>query len=216
MEIDPKFLAAQLRKPEGEFGIKLAEELNKSNLSITHFAYDNIPIETYNTILEIGPGNGVLMQELLEREPSLTLHGIDFSEDMMQLASTLNKEQIANGKMHFQTAGVSAIPYDENTFDHVCTINTLYFWPNPITDAKEVYRVLKPEGSFTIAIRPKKDAEALEATKHGFKLYEEEEVEELLLEAGFTNITTSIHYDPPFEFDGKTYDFRSLIIVAFK
>lgn len=215
METNPQFLAAQLRKPEGEFGIKLAEELNKSNLSITNFAYDNMPIEPNATILEIGPGNGVLMQELLLREPTLQLHGIDFSEDMVQRAIQENASFIAEGKMQFQNASVSAIPYSDAYFDHVCTINTLYFWPSPLHDAKEIVRVLKPGGSCTIAIRPKKDAETLEATKHGFKLYEEEEVEDLLLDAGFTNITTSMHYDPPFEFDGKTYELRSLVIVAF-
>lgn len=216
MDVDPKELAAQLRKPEGEFGIKVAQELNNTNKYITAHCYNHIKLSPSQTVLEIGPGNGVLMQQLLEKEPTLSLVGIDFSKDMVDVANELNESFVSKGTMSFKEASVSSIPFEENSFDHICTINTLYFWPTPLEDAKEVLRVLKPKGSLTIAIRPKEDLKNLEVTKYGFTHYGKEDVEELLLKAGFTTVASFMEKDPPIEFDGETFVLNSLIIKAYK
>lgn len=216
METNPKELAAQLRKPEGEFGVKVAEHLNNTNKYITSNCYDFIPFRPNHSILEIGPGNGVLMQDLLKREPSLILHGVDFSQDMVTEAIHRNKGFITNGSMKFETAGVSSLPYNDNFFDHSCTINTLYFWPTPIDDAKEILRVLKPGGSLTIAIRPKNEMKKLEVTQFGFEFYNENDAKKLLLDAGFEHVEHIIESDPPIEFEGKTLILNSLIIRAYK
>lgn len=216
METNPKELAAQLRKPEGEFGVKVAQELNNTNKYITAHCYNHMELSPNQSILEIGPGNGVLMQQLLEKEPSLSLVGIDFSKDMIDVANELNGAFVSKETMSFKEASVSSIPFDDNSFHHICTINTLYFWPTPLEDAKEVIRVLKPDGSFTIAIRPKVDLEKLEVTKFGFTYFEQQEVEELLLNAGFKTVETHMEKDPPIEFDGETFVLNSLIIKAYK
>jgi SAM-dependent methyltransferase len=52
-----------------------------------------------------------------------------------------------------QEGTVSALPFADGSFDKVCSVNTLYFWPDPARDLGEVYRVLAPEGRCYITFR---------------------------------------------------------------
>ncbi|WP_363253908.1 methyltransferase domain-containing protein [Clostridium sp.] len=43
--------------------------------------------------------------------------------------------------------------YDDDFFDVVTTINTIYFWNDTKKGLEEIYRVLKGDGVFIINIR---------------------------------------------------------------
>jgi ubiquinone/menaquinone biosynthesis C-methylase UbiE len=213
---DPQLLAAQLRKPEGEFGIKVAEMLNNTNQFITAFTYDCVNPASGEVILEIGFGNGKLMPQLLQKSSDIKLFGIDFSEEMVMQGKKNLKSWIEKEEIQLVTASVENMPFDDNYFDKIATINTLYFWPNPLNDAKEVLRVLKPGGKICIGIRPKEEAKKVPATKYGFQLYDQEEAIGLFQKAGFENVRIMSHQDPPFEFNGKMLTMESWVIVGNK
>lgn len=215
-EIDPQFLAQQLRKPEGEFGQKLAEELNKTNKHLTYFTYDSIDLKDGDKVLEIGFGNGKLVPSLLNRNNTISIFGIDFSKEMVQEAITYNEKHIQEGKMEFHVSGVSNIPYPDNYFDHICTINTLYFWPNPSSDVKEIIRVLKPGGTLHIGIRVKEEVQNMPFIQFGFQLYSTQEGCDLLKNGGFTTTYFNTKLDPEFEFQGQIHQIHSLVISGVK
>lgn len=215
-QIDPKVLAALLRKPEGENGIMVAEKLNETNVHITNFTYDCVAPREGQTILEIGFGNGKLMPALFDKAKNFKLVGIELSEDMINVGNTFLISWIRNGLIELLPASVENMPFEDNTFDAVCTINTLYFWPDPINDAKEVLRVLKPGGKVFIAIRPKKVAEKLPATQYGFQLYENDEAMELLRNASFKNVHIESQLDRPVEFNGEMQSFESWVVIGSK
>jgi len=212
---DPKELAAQLKKPEGEFGIKVAEMLNDTNRHITDFTYSHVPTAAGHHILEIGFGNGRLMPKLLDRG-NTKVSGIDFSADMVAEGKSILGSYIQAGKIELVEASVADIPFGDNSFDAVCTINTLYFWPNPLENAKEVLRVLKPGAPVLIGIRPKAEAEKIPTTKFGFTLYEDEEAIALLREAGFVQVEILKQKDPPIQFQGESMELTSLVVKGVK
>lgn len=214
--IDPKYLAEQLRKPEGEFGQQLAEELNKTNRHLTLFTYENLKLNIGDSILEIGFGNGKLVPELLNINSAITITGIDFSKEMVQEAILHNQQYIESGQMVFKTAELSELTYKNNSFNSICTINTLYFWHNPGRDILELKRVLKPGGKISIGIRPKEEMKNLPFVNFGFQLYSKEQACELLEKAGFTSVNYHERLDPEFEFQGKTYQLTSLVITGIK
>jgi ubiquinone/menaquinone biosynthesis C-methylase UbiE len=213
---DPKIFAAQLRKPEGEFGLKVAEMLNNTNRYITSFAYDCLIPESGQKILEIGFGNGRLMPQLLSKAGDLTLIGIDFSEDMVKQGKEILNPWIEKGNIQLYTASVSEIPFEDNFFDSICTINTLYFWPNPLENAKEALRVIVPGGKICIGIRPKDEVEKLPFTQYGFTLYNKNEAIALLENAGFINVHIKTQVDPPIEFNGEMKALESWVVTGFK
>ncbi|MFN6943329.1 MAG: class I SAM-dependent methyltransferase [Cytophagaceae bacterium] len=213
---DPKELAANLRKPEGEYGRKVAEMLNNTNRYITGFTYATINPEDGQHILEIGFGNGRLMPELLNKASNIKLTGIDFSMDMVEEGQEILKEHIDRGDIELLHASVESLPFGNDTFDAICTINTLYFWPDPLENAKEILRVLKPGHRVFIGIRPKKEAEKIPATKFGFTLYEQQDAIDLLEKAGFENVTIKEQSDPPIEFNGEKHVLKSWVIIGDK
>jgi SAM-dependent methyltransferase len=42
------------------------------------------------------------------------------------------------------------LPFEDETFDKIFTVNTVYFWENPVEFLNEIYRVLKDDGTFVL------------------------------------------------------------------
>ncbi len=215
-QLDPKELAALLRKPEGEKGIKVAEMLSNTNIHITNFTYNSMDIKDGDTILEIGFGNGKLMPQLLKKGNSIRLIGVDFAKEMVEQGNQILENYIQNGQIELLQASVESLPFEDHYFDAICTINTLYFWPDAVNCCKEVKRVLKPGGQIHVGIRPKEEAEKLPATQYGFTLYDHSEAIQLLENVGFQDVEIIEQGDPPIEFNGEIKSFRSWVVKGRK
>ncbi|MCP5050731.1 MAG: class I SAM-dependent methyltransferase [bacterium] len=214
--IDPKELAKQLRKPEGETGIAVANKLNETNAFITRFTFDLMDIQTNDHILEIGFGNGAFIRDIVNKARNVSYWGIDISDVMVEEAVGRNKKLIAKGIVNIKKSGLEPVPYDDETFDRIVTINTIYFWENPGQNAREIYRVLKKNGKLFISIRPRESVKDMEFTKYGFNLYTVEEARALLEQAGFRDFSYIRHSEPDIILDGKSRSMRSLYIMTTK
>lgn len=183
--IDFKAVAAQLAKPAGEMGKKVAENMNVSNGDMTCYAIDLLRCNDWDEVLEIGPGNGRFAQYVLSKGKGIRYTGVDISETMVNAAREFNKPHVESGQATFKQVDGLHFPFPDHTFDKVFTVNTLYFWKNPAKQLAEIRRVLKPNGIFCLAIASKKFMEDLPFTAYGFILYTPEEAQELLLANSF-------------------------------
>ncbi|MEZ5016931.1 MAG: class I SAM-dependent methyltransferase [Flavipsychrobacter sp.] len=215
-QIDPKDLAAQLRQPHGEFGQVVADNLNESNIHITQFTYDNMQIADGHRLLEIGFGNGKLMDLLLAKANDLFLAGIDFSETMVAAAKDYHASNINKGIVDIQLGSVAAIPYPDGHFDKICHINTLYFWEDPLACAKETLRVLKDGGSIYTGIRHKDQMEHFPFAQYGFTFYDDDKAIQLFKDAGFSEVAICKQKDPAFEWQGQMLQMDSVCVIATK
>lgn len=184
---DAQELASQLRKPTGEKGLRLASWLNEGNAFITEQAYTQLSTTKGGTCLEIGFGNGYYLHQLLAFNTHVT--GVDFSQDMVDIATNIQKQRIEEGKITLKCEDASHLSFKDNTFDQIVGVNTLYFWDNAVTVLNEIYRVLKPGGSLVLGIRPKGAAAPLKFTDYGFTLYTEKEAIDTLKKAGYKEVT---------------------------
>lgn len=57
---DPIEIAKMLGKPEGEFGIKVAEKMNESNGAMIQTAIDKLVLDDGDHVLEIGFGMALI------------------------------------------------------------------------------------------------------------------------------------------------------------
>lgn len=215
MEVNAKDIAAQLRKPEGELGQQVAEKMNESNRPMTEFTYGHLTIQPGDHVLEIGFGNGRLLPLLLDRM-ELKVTGIDLSSDMVALAKTFNASYLDKGCLSLIEANVSDLPFEAESFDAVCSINTLYFWEDPIACAQQIFRVLKSGGCLCLGLTPKNEMKLLPPTQFGFNLYEDEEVISILKSAGFTKIEMSSRLENPIKIGDQEFQFHSMVIRAVK
>jgi ubiquinone/menaquinone biosynthesis C-methylase UbiE len=180
-----KTVAAQLRQPEGEFGKIVGQKMNEANLNMNVFTNKQLNTSANDRILEIGMGNGYFVKDLLNVHPSITYSGIDFSLTMVEEANKINQSFVDERRAKFQMANAELMPFEENSFNKIFTINTIYFWENPDKVLIECKRVLQNNGILTITIRPKHILDTFPISKYGFTTFGKEDVCTLLIANGF-------------------------------
>jgi ubiquinone/menaquinone biosynthesis C-methylase UbiE len=199
-----QFLAKQARKPTGLFGNLFAGiAFNTANSSLEDMVFEMIPVKDDDRILEIGFGNGRLISKIGSVVRSGRICGIDISAPMIKQATKKNRELIDRGLAEFKKASVAKIPYPDHCFDIVITINTIYFWPDPPENIREVRRVLKDKGMFFCGIRPEEQMKEMRLIKHSRKifqhLYTEDSLKQFLSDSGFQQVTATSTRATPYD-----------------
>lgn len=180
-----KEIARQLSCPDGEYGIKTGEMMNISNIGMTTNAIEALDLIPKDIVLELGHGNAAHVAALLNKADDVTYFGADISKTIITEAEKINAEFIAETRASFFLTNGEVLPFEDEFFDKIFTVNTIYFWQNPIQYLAEIKRVLKPKGLLVIAFADKAFMETLPFTKFGFNLYDEPKVLNILSNAGF-------------------------------
>lgn len=215
-EDDFKHMAAQLRKPEGEAGLKTGEWMNAGNLLMNQNTLNVLHPQNGESILEIGMGNGLFVKDILENKPLLRYTGCDLSEDMVNEATKLNAARVKSGQVNFLCGSLLDLPLQNESFDKIFTVNTIYFWDQETDALNELKRVLKTGGSLVIALRPKRQMIHYPFSKYGFTMFSKEELSDLLTKNGFKVVAAYEHAEPDLQLQDATMIMEHLIIVATK
>lgn len=146
----------------------------------------------------MGFGPGHLLNEIASRTIHSVTEGIDFSQVMVKQASQYNRALIEQGQLIIRKGDFRSLPYPDNSFDKICTVNTLYFWTEPETLLEEMRRVLKPGGLLVIGFRDREQMETLELSEDVFTTYSKAEVIELMEGAGFSKVSVQEGYGSHF------------------
>jgi ubiquinone/menaquinone biosynthesis C-methylase UbiE len=207
-------VAAQLRKPEGEYALTIAEKMNESNLLLNTYTIEALDITEGDSILEIGMGNGYFVKQIVESDTNVIYSGCDYSPAMIEESIRLNQDLVDQSVAQFHLADAHDLPFPDSSFTKIFTVNTIYFWEDVGAVLAEFSRLLKSGGILTIAVRPKEVMQQYPFTQYGFTMYSREELEQTLTDKGY-EVTQSIEKDEP---DQDVTDFKipvaSLIVSA--
>lgn len=174
-----------LRKPSGQYALEIAKIMADHNSFMNEYTHQTIQLEQNDCVLEMGIGNGAFLQSLQKQIGKGKLIGIDYSETMIEEAKKLNAELIEKKNVEVLHAFIDNMPFTNDFFDKIITVNTVYFWDNPVNYLEEIKRVLKVGGKLAIGFRPKHIIEKLPFTQQGFTFYTIEELSTLLTKNGF-------------------------------
>jgi ubiquinone/menaquinone biosynthesis C-methylase UbiE len=94
-------------------------------------------------VLDVGTGPGVLLLELARLRPDLRLTGVDLSADMIASAT---RNLAGHENATAQVGDVTALPFEDGTFDLVVSSFSAHHWDDPETAVPELARVLRPAG----------------------------------------------------------------------
>lgn len=180
MKDDLMELAKQLGNPEGETGIEVANMMNATNIGMTKHAIESLNLDKNDVVLELGHGNCGHLSLLMKQAENLKYFGLEISELMQQEAIKSNQNYIEHNSADFRLYNGTEIHFDDESFDKIFTVNTLYFWQKPDFLLQEIQKVLKPNGIFTLTFADKSFMEKLPFTAFDFNLYSLKDVEELL------------------------------------
>ena len=182
-----EYIARQLRKPSGWFGKQVtARLLNRLNEPINTKTLDLLAVQPADRVLEVGFGGGDLIGRIAEHAVDGFVAGVDFSPEMVERCAGRYRALVEVGRMAFRCANAEALPYPDGHFDKICTVNTLYFWPRPEKTVKKVADLLIPGGKLIIAFEDIKQLQQRKLSEDIFQLYAQEDVENLLRNAGFS------------------------------
>lgn len=213
-EATAKSVAAQLRKPEGEWAQQIAQFMSKGNALLIKRTIDKLSAEPHEHVLEIGMGNGAFVNYMVGENNTLQYTGYDYSSAMVEQATELNKQLVAKKQVAFVYGSADNMPFEDEAFNKIISVNTVYFWDDIAGITSEIKRVLKKDGVLVLGMRPERLMKTYPMTKYGFTMYSPLEVQQMLEVHGFT-VTSIIEEDePPQEVDGATLVLSSMIVTA--
>jgi ubiquinone/menaquinone biosynthesis C-methylase UbiE len=211
-----KGIAAQLRKPVGDWAIKVGEMMNAGNALVNTRAIEQLAPSDGDNILELGMGNGYFAKQILDVHPAIKYTGCDYSEQMVQEAGKQNTSYVMEGRATFYCNDGATLTFDDAEFDKILTVNTIYFWDDREAVLSEITRVLKPGGALVIGIRPQDTMKEYPMTKYGFAMYSAASLQDFLTTHGYMIAGVREEAEPQQEIGGKMVDVASLIVHAVK
>lgn len=104
-----------------------------------------------DTVLDLGSGagNDVFVARSIVGEKGRVI-GVDMTEAMIAKANE-NKKKLGYGNVEFLLGEIEELPVDDSTFDVAISNCVMNLVSNKLQAYKEVFRVLKPNGHFSIS-----------------------------------------------------------------
>lgn len=183
-------IASQLKNPSGEKGIEMGNMMNETNINMTKHSIQNLNISKENKILELGHGNAGHVEFLFEQGKDLKYYGLEMSELMFQEARQINRNFVSQKQAFFSLYDGNKIPFEDESFDKVFSVNTIYFWQKPEELLAEIYRVLKPNGNFCLTFAEEDFMKKLPFTQFEFELYSTQKAQDLIGKSDFKIVYT--------------------------
>ena len=186
-----KMLGRQSRKPSGWLGKMVFGHLATwGHRPLTNWTIGFMDVQPTDHVLDIGCGGGMAIRLIAKIAVEGFVAGIDYSEEMVQQALKRNAAAVRAGRVEIRYGDVAALPYDDESFDKVISVEAFYFWPDPVANLQEVRRVMKPDGLVGLAMEGSKEAPnwqklAALAARMGLSIYSGAETVEILTAAGF-------------------------------
>jgi SAM-dependent methyltransferase len=185
----------QCRKPTGWLGRFVLWSMNSSHSKLTDWGLGHVSVGKGDTILDVGCGGGRTVSKLAAIATEGKVYGVDYSEESVAASKRSNARGIDIGRVEIRQGSVSQLPFWDSTFDLVTGVETHFFWPDLPGDVREVFRVLKPGGTFLLVAEvyggsQTKAGQLAEkyAPQTGMKLLSVEEHRELFEEAGYSDV----------------------------
>lgn len=180
-----KKIAAQLRCPSGFKGLEVAALMHRTNINMTMCAILSLELKNNDCLLELGHGNCGHLKQIQAQVENIKYHGLETSILMTEEAKKRNLLKKSNSTTVFLHYDGLKIPYPNAFFNKIMTVNTLYFWKNPINLLQQIYNVLKTKGLLTIVFADKSYMKSLPFSKLGFTLYSKKEFQNLVANTNF-------------------------------
>ena len=179
------------RKPVGLGGKLMVSMMNIGHSAVAQWGLQFLELVPDAKVLDCGCGGGANIKRLLENCPRGIVKGIDYSDISVEKAQKLNRRAIRDGRCAVCQGSVEHMIFTDAFFDAVTAFETIYFWPDLPKCFREVYRVLKPGGTFLVCNESNGDTDKDEKWTEiigGMTIYKDIELKAYLEQAGFHEV----------------------------
>ncbi len=137
-------------------------------------------------LLEIGCGGGAFLEEALRSGCSAA--AVDHSPEMVRLASEVNREAVAEGRLEVREGSATRLPFQDASFTCAVSTGVFGFIDQPVEALAEIRRCLAGGGRLALFAggrELKGTPAAPEPMASRIHFYEDAELEDLARRAGF-------------------------------
>lgn len=143
-----------------------------------------LDLQPRDRVLEVGFGGGDLLASILGGTGG-AVFGVDLSAAMVARA---RRRFRGEERLALFQGSAEALPLPDASVDKACSVSNIYFWSDPVAVMAEFARVIRPGGTLAICFEPAEELRKWPGHRFGFRLYEKDEVEALLVAAGFGDL----------------------------
>jgi ubiquinone/menaquinone biosynthesis C-methylase UbiE len=119
--------------------------------NLTDYCMARLPSVKGKVVLEVGCGNGVQANYIFEKYTPALFLAIDLNADNIEIARR-GAEMKGFERVKFYVDDAHSLStVEENSVDFLINIESAFHYPDKAAFFKQIYRVLKPGGSFVIA-----------------------------------------------------------------
>ncbi|MGH9670107.1 MAG: class I SAM-dependent methyltransferase [Terriglobales bacterium] len=190
------------------------EEMEKHHLNITEQTIRRMELRPGERVLDLGCGAGWasrILARLVGEGPQGhgQVVGVDISDEMIRRARAASRDF---DNLMFVWGSAQQLPWEENFFDRVLSVESFYYYPDQDRVLHELFRVMAPRGRLFILINLYKDnphsLRWMEELKVPVHARSEAEYIELLKSHAFENVEAHRIPDEsptPEEYSGKWF-----------
>ncbi len=150
-----------------------------------------------STVLDLGCGNGWACRAMAQTVTAGEVVGIDVSDEMIRHSQGASK---SFSNIRYVVSGASKLPFEDSRFSGAFSMESIYYYPEPLLAIREVHRVLKPGGVFCAVVDLFKENEPtgywIDKLNVPVHFLGREDYQELFESAGFENVVTELLADP--------------------
>ncbi|HEX9513682.1 MAG TPA: class I SAM-dependent methyltransferase [Puia sp.] len=171
-----------IRQPSRYSGKLAGCLLSMKSKQRSNWTIEQLNIQPYQHILEVGYGSGYTLQEVAHRLKVGFLAGIDHSIPMYQQAYRRNKRFIRQQLLQLHIGDLNELSYPPHYFHSIYGSNPHFFQQEPQLEFMRLSSLLKSRGRLVMVFQPR------EARKEEAILQAGERIREDYKAAGLTDI----------------------------
>ena len=154
---------------------------------------DALQLRPDDELLDVGCGSGAFLARHARHVHRVA--GIDLSDLQIELARRNLGDRITAGTADIVHGDAAALPWPDDTFTVVTSMETFAGFPDPEQVLAEMYRVLRPGGRVVLNIGEAVPAGTPTQRRWGLLwLWADDTVQRMVEQAGFTDVT--MQYTP--------------------
>jgi len=169
------------------------EQMREHHADITEKTLRLMDLKPGDRVLDLGCGEGwasrILANAVQGEEGFGQVLGLDISDEMVRLARAHSRNF---DNLMFVCGSAEQIPWEENFFDKILSVESFYYYANQERALGELFRVLAPKGQLFILINLYKDNHYslrwVDELKVKVQVRSEQEYVDLLKQHGFQDV----------------------------